>query len=128
MSNRSISTTILIPRPSPLKKSKYKKQNFVGNLSFTGASVYSFKVLSKIIHPQVKILMNIFSQSWSQRILIRFLWLLYEKTSIFICLKDCKIISFYIGWFKASMVPRMFEVHFLIKLVRHARFLKKVKK
>ena len=57
----------------------------------TEAAVIAYKVLSKEVCPQVKILTKFFSQTRSQRVLVGFQWLLYEKASILIDLKGCKI-------------------------------------
>ena len=69
-----------------------KKIIFTHFQPLTETAVIACKVLSKESHPQVKNLKNFFPETRSQRVLMGFWWLLYEKASIWTNLKGCKII------------------------------------
>ena len=73
-------------------KDRLSKKIILTNFEpLTEAAVIAYKVLSKEVCPQVKKWQFFFSQTRSQRVLIGFQWLLYEKASILVYLKGCKI-------------------------------------
>ena len=94
------------------------------------------KVLSKESRPQVKNLKNFFSQTRSQRVLVQFWWLLYEKVSILTDLKGCKI-SFLIS---VHLTPLRYsecstcissqnrtEMHFFQKMLKIESYMSPIK-